>query len=553
MKSERRRTPIQILDETTINQIAAGEVIENPSSVIKELMDNAIDAGASSIEVETKGGGLHFIRVSDNGWGMTKEEALVAMERHATSKIQTADDLFKVSTLGFRGEALPSIASISRFTLLTKPQDDPMGTLLVMEGGKRVDCRAAQRQRGTTVEVKNLFFNVPVRKKFQRSASSETAEISKFLNKMALCYPEISFTWIHDEKKVLEVPEADLKGRMGAIWGEELASQFLPISFEASEWQLEGYISKPEFSRTHRLGQYFFINKRPLLCPFFSDAVREGYSTRLSEGSYPLCVLFLELPSHGIDINVHPQKKEARFFEEKILGEWISTTISQAIQKEEKQRWSAPPSKMVWEEKEVVSEEKVPYVASYVENVEKQEEWDHSIKFLAFQGRYALIQNQEGIVLMDPEALLQALFFHETKENASSSQVLLFPMTHRINKEERQVIESFLPLFDQWGLHIRLLGSDTVAIDAIPTLLPEGEVIAFLEGILSKGKQFHEDLLIETKMALAKRIKKTKWSAEELVVLYKRLERHPEPPLMWNGGKTLCLLNNDHFKDCLKK
>lgn len=330
---------IRILDEHTINKIAAGEVIENPSSVVKELVDNSIDSGASEISVEISGGGRQLIRVTDNGCGMTPDDAVLCLERHATSKIQSVDDILKITSMGFRGEAIPSIASISKFTLLTSPEEGgEKGTMVIVEGGRILKVCEAARSRGTTIEVKSLFFNVPVRKKFQRSPNYDSGEILKMLVKLALANPEIKIELISNQKLTLETRGAlegpfssRLSERVADVLGQEFIDQCCPVENVCDSIEVHGYIGLPANTRHNRTGQYVFINRRAVFSPLVQHAVREGYSTTLPANRHPLFLLHIVMPGDLVDINVHPQKKEVRLRQEQLLKRAVTQAVDRAL------------------------------------------------------------------------------------------------------------------------------------------------------------------------------------------------------------------------------
>jgi DNA mismatch repair protein MutL len=343
------QSKIRILNEQTINKIAAGEVIENPASVIKELVENSLDAGGSNICVEIQGGGRQLIRVSDDGCGMSHDDALLCLERHATSKICEVEDIQDLLTMGFRGEAIPSIAAISKFTLLTTPHTEGKkkeeGTLIFVDGGRLLSCSSATRSPGTTIEVKNLFFNVPVRRKFQKSPTFDIQEILKMLALLALANPAIHFELISDQKFLLKTIPAtqslsfhELFGRrLECVLGKEFASMLHPLKFKQSPYEIEGFIGMPTSHKPNRTGQYLFINQRVVLSPFISAAVREGYGTMLPNLRYPIFVLHLHMPGSLLDVNVHPQKKEVRLRQEYQLKEIIIQAIQSHLRREQKE------------------------------------------------------------------------------------------------------------------------------------------------------------------------------------------------------------------------
>lgn len=331
---------IRVLSEHTINQIAAGEVVENPSSVVKELVENSLDAGATEICVEIQGGGRQLIRITDNGCGMSSDDALLCLERHATSKIRALDDIYALSTMGFRGEAIPSIAAISKFTLITCQSDALEGTMVVIDGGKILQCCPVARSPGTTIEVKALFFNVPVRKKFQKSPAYDTNEILKILNAIALGYPHIKFQLISNQQSLFSTPkvryecsfEEKLKQRIESILGSDFAAATLPIQGQEEECFLFGFIGMPAYTRHNRTGQSLFINKRAVTSPLISFAVREGYGTALMTNRHPVYVLHLTVPGELIDVNVHPQKREVRLRNESAIRAMIIRSVEHALQ-----------------------------------------------------------------------------------------------------------------------------------------------------------------------------------------------------------------------------
>lgn len=350
---------IRVLNDQTINKIAAGEVIENPSSVVKELVENSLDAGATNICIEIQEGGRQLIRISDNGSGMSSDDALLCLERHATSKIREVEEIQDLLTMGFRGEALPSIAAISKLTLLTCPQLEEgkreEGTFIVVDGGRLISCSSAARSPGTTIEVKSLFFNVPVRRKFQKSPAYDSQEILKILGLLALAYPTVQFEFIDDQKSILKTPLTpsllsfhELLGRrLDCVLGKEYSSSLLPLKFQQNPYELTGYIGSPSSHKPNRTGQHLFINQRSIFSPLVAAAVREGYDTMLPNHRYPLFVLHLRMPGSLLDVNVHPQKKEVRLRQEFQLKEMIIQAIQTTLRQEQKFLSSIPPEEIM--------------------------------------------------------------------------------------------------------------------------------------------------------------------------------------------------------------
>jgi len=365
---------IKLLSDQVANQIAAGEVVERPASVVKELVENALDAQSTRVNIEIQAGGRSLIRITDDGFGMSRDDALLCLERHATSKIRRAEDLAAIATMGFRGEALPSIASVSRFTLTTRERegDSPEGTRVVINGGKIIEVKAAGTAPGTTVEARQLFFNLPARRKFMRTEETESAHIQHYLTLAALAYPEVAFTFQKDGRTVWQLPAeksgigtgeqlAALRERLRSLYGNE--QKLLAVDFSSRIWTPEepeealasldvaqsaplenpthssqpnnfrvwGYIGAPGVSRSTREDQHLFVNRRPIENRGLNYALLEGYHTSLMKGRYPVCCLFLELDPAAVDVNIHPAKREIKFHKEVEVKRLVAQAVRQAL------------------------------------------------------------------------------------------------------------------------------------------------------------------------------------------------------------------------------
>jgi DNA mismatch repair protein MutL len=352
---------IRLLPENVANQIAAGEVIERPASIVKELVENALDASARRIAVEAQAGGRSLVRVTDDGSGMSRDDALLCLERHATSKIRRAEDLASIATMGFRGEALPSIASVSRFSLTTRERDaeSPEGTQVLVVGGKIAEVKAAGAPAGTSVEVRQVFFNLPARRKFLRTEETEFAHIQHWLTLAALAHPEVAFTFTHNGRTVWNLsasaaadPAAALAERLRALWGGETRllpvnhSAALPISPLASDetesatpntqlpsatLRVRGFIGAPGVSRATRDQQHLFVNRRPIESRGLNHALLEGYHNALMKGRYPVACLFIEIPPAEVDVNIHPAKREVKFHHERAVRALVAEAVRNAL------------------------------------------------------------------------------------------------------------------------------------------------------------------------------------------------------------------------------
>ena len=324
---------IQILPDVLANQIAAGEVVERPASVIKELVENAIDAGADRIQIEIELGGRRLMRVVDNGSGMFRDDAVLAFERHATSKIRSLDDLGAIATLGFRGEALASIASVAKVELVTKTELDAAGTRLVIEGGRLIDVKDAARDVGTTISVRDLFFNTPARRKFMRSEATENYHLTGIVTHYALAHPEIAFVMTNNGREVIRVaPAKDLRERAYQLFGAATIESLLPVSggreFVA---KVSGFVSAPRERRTTRDSQYFFVNNRYVRDRTIAGGLLEGFRSVLPHGVYPVAFLFVDVPVEEVDVNVHPAKTEIRFRRTEAVKDMIAEAIRQSL------------------------------------------------------------------------------------------------------------------------------------------------------------------------------------------------------------------------------
>ena len=324
---------IHVLDETTINQIAAGEVVERPASVIKELVENAIDAGATSIEVEIAEGGIEYMRITDNGCGMTEVDARLAVLRHATSKIRSADDLYDIASLGFRGEAIASIASVSKFTLRTRQETDTMGTRIYIEGGHMVDCDPCGTSVGTSIEVKDLFYNTPARRKFLKSTRTEANKIQDMIGKLALSHTHIAFKCIVDNRVTIMTPgNHKMVDTIAALYGFKVSEDVFPIAYEAEGIYVEGVVSKPTVLKSSRQWQTTIVNQRVISDKAIYKAIDTAYHALLPKGGYPLVVLQIVVPPGTVDINVHPRKSEVKFSDDKPVFKAVYNSILQALE-----------------------------------------------------------------------------------------------------------------------------------------------------------------------------------------------------------------------------
>lgn len=325
---------VKLLDQNTANQIAAGEVVEKPASVVKELVENALDASAGKIDVTIFEGGTQYIRVADDGSGMTEANAKLAVLRHATSKIRAAEDLMSLHTLGFRGEALPSIASVSNFQLLTRPVDEEFATSIRIDGGKQTECQQTGGQAGTTVIVENLFFNVPARRKFLRTNATEGRYINELLTRLALSRPDVRFKLVSNDKEVLSTPgNGSLFDAITALYGKKVSDELLKVNFTGTDVKITGYIGKPTLLKSTRQWQTFMVNGRIINNRMMSKAIDHAYQSQVPKSGFPFAVLMVEVDTHTIDVNVHPQKSEIKFSDDSVIYKAMYKALTDALTK----------------------------------------------------------------------------------------------------------------------------------------------------------------------------------------------------------------------------
>lgn len=565
---------IQVLSEETINQIAAGEVIEDPSSVVKELVENGVDAQATRITLEIKGGGFQEICVSDNGKGMSREDLFLCLERHATSKIRFAEDLSSIFCMGFRGEALASIAAISKITVTTCQKNEAHE--LYAEGGKILSLKEAARNPGTTVQISSLFYNVPARRKFQKSARSAQNEIVKMLTKLALAHPFLEVKCLADGKEVFSsfMKRAEEKEKMTEqVIEKVLGSSFLEgastVHFKKNGCFILGHVGAAHLSRKSRAGQYLFVNGRSVISPQISRAIYAGYGTRLPSNEHPTFVLNLTLPTEWIDVNVHPQKKEIRLREESQIEGVIREGVFNALQGSS----FSSPSAVSFEEV------KTPFDwSSEVQPALKFREQPQTLvahfptlklPIIGLYSHYLILDachldssifhgGEEGLVLVDLELAQARLMFEamlDRLEGKGEMQALLFPITFELSTHEKGVVEMHLETLQKLGIAIREFGGSTFVVDAIDPYFEEDQVESLVHELIDTLQRFgdHEELEEEKKKKLALRTlrfvrsQKESYTIEEAKALVTELFKAESPYQSPTGSPTCAHLNQDEL------
>ena len=505
---------IRLLPEHVANQIAAGEVVERPASVVKELVENALDADARRITVTIKAGGRSAVVVADDGFGMGRDDALLALERHATSKIEKAEDLHSIRSLGFRGEAVPSIAAVSRFTLTSRERGALAGTQIEIAGGKIISVKDVGTAEGTTVEVRNLFFNLPARRKFLRSEQTETAHIEHIVTLCALAHPTVAFRLVVEERTRFDLaPATELAGRLRELYGNQLVAQLLPLDGEG----IHGFVGKPGISRADRSQQHIFVNGRPVESKGINYALLEGYHTGLMKGKFPVTFLFLEINPELVDVNIHPAKREVRFRDEFAVRQCVTAAVRQALapvgptfQPVTSTGWpQSAPSATPTPSPATETQTTLPVVDTPAATATVETE-DGQWRVLGAIGRlYVLIESPEGLVLMDQHAAHERVLFErmlkELTVETAPAQKLLLPVTLELDARDAEFLAGNLKTLHKLGLGVSEFGERTFLIDAVPPYFKLDNLAQTFRDIVDElrqtGEQVHARRLGEDKIA----------------------------------------------------
>ncbi len=532
---------IQQLPTSVINKIAAGEVIERPASVIKELLENSLDAGATRVDVMVEKGGLELLRVTDNGCGIPPDQLPLAVASHATSKITSADDLFRVATLGFRGEALASIASVSRLVLRSRPHDREAGAELEIVGGREEPIRPVGCPAGTSIEVRQLFFNTPVRQKFLKTPQTELGHITEAVTRLALGNPQVHFTLQHGTRLVRDLPPTtELTDRIAVLFGPEIAENLIAIENSADDVRLHGYVANPSQSRSHNRQQYLFLNGRHIRDRTLQHALGEAYRGLLLTGRYPICYLHLELPAADVDVNVHPCKQEVRFRDggalyRQLLGslrsKFLTTDLvargqvplpagSATTSSEDEIAASTPATSplLQWAQQELrpasastASPHAMPFPSRSPSapppppaSTEQQAapatapaESTDLPAALQIHNRYLVVENEEGLEVIDQHALHERILYEQLRAKVLAGEVecqkLLVPEPVDLAANETAAVLENSALLQQLGLTVEPFGGETLLISAYPAMLtgsaPAEVLRSLVERLLDQGKQ----------------------------------------------------------------
>jgi DNA mismatch repair protein MutL len=557
---------IQLLPDAVANQIAAGEVVQRPASAVKELVENALDAGADKIQLILKDGGKSLIQVIDNGCGMSLTDARMSFERHATSKIRKAEDLFAIRTMGFRGEAMASIAAIAQVELKTRRHEDELGTCILIEASEVISQQACSANTGTSICVKNLFYNTPARRNFLKSNPVEMRHIIDEFQRVALANPQVFFTMHHDGQEIYHLPQATLKQRIIHLFGNNYNERLVPVEEDTSVIKLRGFVGKPEYAKRTRGEQFFFVNNRFIRDAYLNHAVLMAFKELLPEDTYPLYVLFIEIDPAKIDINVHPTKTEIKYQDEQTIYAIIRSAVKRSLG-----RYNITPSLDFDQENSIehlvtpkpfdeivaptisfnpdynpfASEKKIEREIPFLRNNDYRsspipKNWDtlyeisrkeesaqgemHTQKSIAvddqdlnkpseqqlFQvhNRYIVSQIKSGFMVINQQAaherILYERFLQQLENHTGVSQQSLFPQSVTLNSSDYELLKELLPDIRALGFDIREFGKNTVVVEGVPAELNNASETEILEQLLEGFKNNQSILKLDKRDSLAR-------------------------------------------------
>lgn len=603
---------IQVLDQKTINQIAAGEVIERPMAVVKELVENALDAGATAITVEIKEGGTSFIRVTDNGAGIAKEEIPTAFLRHATSKIRSMEDLLAVSSLGFRGEALSSIAAVSQVELITKQAGEFVGCRYEIQGGKEIACEEVGCPDGTTFLVRNLFYNTPARRKFLKTKTTEANYVQEYIQRCALAHSDVRFSYISDGKTKWQTSgDGQLQTNIYYMYGNDVAKTVVPLETEKNGMRLCGFVGKPVMSRGNRMWMNYFVNGRYIKSPVITKAIEQAYDKFLMNHRYPFVALMLSIDTHCIDVNVHPTKMEVRFTNQQDVYDLFFESIYEVLQKidlipevgietEEREKKKAPSIENVGEpfEKERLKTEEtklasvaflqetinypspkkvplfsrpdIPVVTPEYKQMDfsKEEQVLSPIPQFRIIGQvfdtYWLIEYQEQLLIIDQHAAHEKVLYEKLmrtiKEKEGLSQLLAAPMVVSLSTKEIDVLQEFDYVFEKIGFRFEPFGDREYLISAVPAdflnLASKELFIEILDSLMQEGNRLKSEMVWDhcATMACKAAVKgKHQMSYAEAKKLIEEMLQMEQPYHCPHGRPTTITMSKYEFEKKFKR
>ena len=582
-KKKKMSNLIKLLPDSVANQIAAGEVVQRPASAVKELLENSIDAGATKVQLILKDAGRTLIQVIDNGCGMGETDVRMCFERHATSKISETNDLFSIRTKGFRGEAMASIAAVAQVEMKTKLIGEDLGLKLVIEGSKVISQEPVQTENGTSISVKNLFFNIPARRNFLKSNAVETKHIIDEFQRVALTHPEVEFIMIHNAVELFNLPLGSLRQRIVGVFGKSFNQKMVPIEEKTSIINITGFIGKPDFAKKTRGEQYFFVNKRYIKSSYLNFAVMKAYQDLIQNKTYPSYFIYIEIDPASIDINIHPTKTEIKFEDERAIFAIISSAVRQSIGKyqvapsldfEQETSFNVDPFIQGQEikvpqikinpnfnpfedrtkDKKPVSSGRMPSFPKrdssqmgalndlYKKNTNIQfEDLDEKEpekklvevvserKMFQMHNRYIFSQIKSGYILIDQqkahERILYERFLESLEKQNASTQKQLFPVLIEFSTSNFAILQEIWKEVEHIGFDISEFGKNTISVNGIPSDISNNDIKDLFENIIEQFKNNKDQLKLDTKESIARamarnmRIRKGKKLTEEEMTL----------------------------------
>lgn len=544
---------IQLLPDSIANQIAAGEVVQRPASAVKELMENSVDSGASNIQLIVKDAGKSLIQVIDNGMGMSETDARMSLERHATSKIRSAEDLFKLRTMGFRGEALASIAAVSQLEMKTRLADRELGTLLVVEGSEVKKQEPVACDAGTSISVKNLFYNIPARRNFLKSNPVELKHIIDEFQRLALAHANISFSFIQGDEVIFDLPPGKLSHRIVNLFGKSYQEQLASCTEETDYVKVSGYIGRPEFARKSRGEQFLFVNNRFIRSNYLNHAVMNAFEGLMPENSFPFYVLFIEIDPKHIDVNVHPTKTEIKFDDERAVYAVVRSAVRQALgshnlapaldfaedvniitklsgtsteaarevyfeerfqtsfKRSSQQEWEKLFDGEVGGDKEV-SQQLSSKEIEFLESKEQELASSASEQLVQLHNQYILRQVKTGLMIIHQQAAHERVLFEKFMDrlnrNVGDSQQTLFPQTITFSAGDFTMLMEMEREIKALGFRFEPFGKNTVVVQGIPAGIGDGQAKDLFEGLMDQFKQNQSELALPVKENLARSLAK---------------------------------------------
>lgn len=597
---------IKLLPDSVANQIAAGEVIQRPASVVKELLENALDAGASQINLIVKDAGRTLIQITDNGSGMSATDARMCFEKHATSKINQPEDLFKLATFGFRGEALASIAAVAHIELKTKTKDDELGTHIQIEGSKFKSQETCSTPNGTSFSIKNLFFNVPARRNFLKSNAAELRHIIEEFQRVVMVNPEVSFSFYSNGEVLYQLKSAPLKLRIAQTIGQKnLEEKLVPISEETENLKVSGFIGKPEFARKKRGEQYFFANGRFIKHPYFNHAVETAYSELIPDGSYPTYFIFMEVPPEDIDVNIHPTKIEVNFVDKQLIYAILTSSVKKALgqfsltpsldfEKEASMDFNFPKDRPVKPPTITINPDYNPFETEKPQKTEREisneQNWDKLYDFetsksssqpaydsaLSFQpeensqkeqaktflqvaNSYVISGIKSGLVLVNQqlahERILYEKFLEQFDQRQISTQQLLFPVNVNLSVDELSSIKEIEEELKGFGFDFEYFGQTGIVINGCPVDVNESKISSIIEDILKNldsGTRLDQELKTTFARTMARQLsikKGQKLENQEMEQLMDALFSCQLPYVSVDGEPTIKTLSLEEVEN----